>query len=47
MIFGSVLSLRVAAGWRGQRAAVGTIIGFACAIGVLAGYLMRAATGAV
>ena len=45
-IFGAVLLLRVSAGWRGRRAAVGTIMGFACAIGVLIGYLIRGSSGA-
>jgi ABC-type uncharacterized transport system permease subunit len=46
LVFGAVLLLRVAAGWRGRRAAIGTIMGFACAIAVLAGYVVRAGGGA-
>lgn len=45
MIFAGVLLLRLAAGWRGRRAAIGTIVGFACAVVVLAGYVMRSAGG--
>lgn len=36
-----VLLLRAAAGWRGRRAAYGTIAGFLCAAAVLAVYLLR------
>jgi ABC-type transport system involved in cytochrome c biogenesis permease subunit len=46
LVFATVLVLRVAAGWRGRRAAVGTIMGFACAMAVLAGYVMQARAGA-
>ncbi len=46
-IFGGVLLLRIAAGWQGRRAAIGTLLGFACALAVLAGYAMRASTGAL
>jgi ABC-type uncharacterized transport system permease subunit len=45
LVFGGVLLLRVAAGWRGRRAAIGTIMGFACAMAVLAGYVVRAGGG--
>ena len=41
VLFAGVLLLRVAAGWRGRRAAIGTIMGFICALGVLAGYVVR------
>ncbi|MAQ15937.1 MAG: hypothetical protein CMN30_14230 [Sandaracinus sp.] len=41
VLFAGVLLLRLAAGWRGRRAAIGTIMGFLCALGVLAGYVMR------
>ena len=41
VLFAGVLFLRLAAGWRGRRAAIGTIMGFACALVVLAGYVMR------
>lgn len=42
VVFGSVILLRVVAGWRGRRAAVGTMMGFACAVTVLVGYVVRA-----
>ena len=38
---GEVLFLRAAAGWRGRRAAYGTIAGFAFAVLVLVLYLVR------
>lgn len=41
VLFAGVLLLRMAAGWRGRRAAIGTIMGFLCALGVLVGYVMR------
>lgn len=41
LVFGGVLLLRVAAGWRGRRAAMGTIAGFALALLILVGYLVR------
>ena len=40
-----VLTLRAVAGWRGRRAAYGTIAGFACAAAVLAIYLVRPSEG--
>lgn len=40
-VFAAVLLLRVIAGWQGRRAAVGTIMGFACAVAVLAFYALR------
>ena len=43
LVFGGVLLLRVAAGWRGRRAAMGTIAGFILALLVLVGYLVRPA----
>jgi ABC-type uncharacterized transport system permease subunit len=43
LVFGGVLLLRVGAGWRGRRAAVGTITGFILALLVLVGYLVRPA----
>jgi ABC-type uncharacterized transport system permease subunit len=46
-VFATVLLLRVAAGWQGKRAAVGTLVGFACALCVLVGYAIRATTGAM
>lgn len=41
LTFAAVLFLRAAAGWRGRRAAIGTMIGFACACAVLVGYALR------
>lgn len=41
LVFAAVLLLRVAAGWRGRRAAIGTMIGFACAAAVLVGYMIQ------
>ena len=46
-VFGAVLLLRLAAGWQGRRAAIGTLLGFACALAVVAGYALRASTGAM
>jgi len=40
-LFAGVLLLRVAAGWTGRRAAIGTILGFLSAATVLLGYLLR------
>ncbi|MDB4972379.1 MAG: HemX protein negative effector of steady-state concentration of glutamyl-tRNA reductase [Myxococcaceae bacterium] len=40
-VFATVLLLRVAAGWQGRRAAIGTLLGFACALAVLIGYALR------
>lgn len=40
VVFAAVLLLRVSAGWRGRRAAFGTLIGFACACVVLVGYVV-------
>jgi ABC-type uncharacterized transport system permease subunit len=45
-LFGGVLLLRAAAGWRGRRAAYGTIAGFGFAVLVLLLYLARDATAA-
>ncbi len=42
VLFAGVLVLRLAAGWRGRRAAIGTILGYASALLVLAGYYLRA-----
>jgi ABC-type uncharacterized transport system permease subunit len=41
LVFGAVLLLRVVAGWRGRRAAYGTLAGFACALVVLLIYVLR------
>lgn len=45
LMFAAVLLLRVAAGWRGRRAAIGTMLGFLCACAVLIGYVLRDAGG--
>ena len=42
LLFAGVLLLRAAAGWRGRRAAYGTIAGFGFAVVVLVLYLVRA-----
>jgi ABC-type uncharacterized transport system permease subunit len=39
-LFASVLLLRLTVGWRGRRAAIGTILGYMSALIVLAGYYM-------
>jgi ABC-type uncharacterized transport system permease subunit len=44
-IFAGVIVLRVAAGWQGRKAAVGTMLGFAFTLLVLLGYAVRAAGG--
>jgi ABC-type uncharacterized transport system permease subunit len=41
LLVASVLLLRAAAGWRGRRAAYGTIAGLCCAMAVVAIYLAR------
>jgi ABC-type uncharacterized transport system permease subunit len=41
LLIAGVLLLRAAAGWRGRRAAYGTILGLGCAITVLVIYLVR------
>lgn len=41
LLFATVLVLRAAAGWRGRRAAYGTIAGFLLAVTVLVLYLLR------
>lgn len=45
LCFGAVLLARVAAGWRGRRAAIGTLLGFACAMAAIVGYLLRGGGG--
>ena len=45
-IFAGVIVLRVAAGWQGRKAALGTMTGFAFTLLVLAAYALRAAAGA-
>lgn len=44
-IFAGVIVLRVAAGWQGRKAALGTMMGFLFTLLVLAGYAVRAAAG--
>ena len=44
LLFAGVLLLRAAAGWRGRRAAYGTIAGFGFAVLVLILYLVRSLT---
>ena len=44
-IFAGVIVLRVAAGWQGRKAALGTMMGFLFTLLVLAGYALRAAGG--
>lgn len=41
LLIAMVLLLRVAAGWRGRRAAYGTLAGLGCALAILAMYLVR------
>ena len=41
VMFATVLLMRVLAGWRGRRAAYGTVAGFLCAAVVLIVYVMR------
>ena len=41
LFFAIVLLFRAAAGWRGRRAAVGTVLGFVCAMAALVGYAVR------
>ena len=45
VLFAAVLLLRLAAGWRGRRAAIGTIVGFLCTAAVLVSYMVRAQGG--
>jgi ABC-type uncharacterized transport system permease subunit len=45
LFFGSVLLARAAAGWRGRRAAIGTMLGFLCSMAALGGYLVRGMGG--
>ncbi len=39
--FAVVLLTRLASGWRGRRAAIGTMLGFMCAMAALLGYVLR------
>jgi ABC-type uncharacterized transport system permease subunit len=43
--FASVLLSRVAGGWSGRRAAVGTMLGFLCAMVAILGYVLRGVGG--
>ena len=45
LLFAGVLLLRVAAGWRGRKAAIGTMLGFLCTVAVLVGYVLRDSFG--
>ncbi len=45
LIFAGVLLLRVAAGWRGRKAAIGTMLGFLSTMAVLVGYVLRDSVG--
>jgi ABC-type transport system involved in cytochrome c biogenesis permease subunit len=45
LLFAAVLLLRVAAGWRGRRAAIGTMLGFLCTMAGLVGYVLRSNGG--
>jgi len=45
LVFAAVLLLRVAVGWRGRRAAIGTMLGFVCAMAVLVGYMLQSGGG--
>jgi ABC-type uncharacterized transport system permease subunit len=46
LVFATVVILRLVGGWRGRRAAFGTIMGFACGVSVLAAYAVRLGSGA-
>ncbi len=41
VVFAVVMLLRVLAGWRGRRTAMGTLVGYATALVVIAGYALR------
>jgi ABC-type uncharacterized transport system permease subunit len=45
LFFGSVLLARAAAGWRGRRAAIGTMLGFLFSMAAIVGYLLRGSQG--
>jgi ABC-type uncharacterized transport system permease subunit len=45
LTFAAVLGLRVGAGWRGRRAAYGTMAGFLCTCLLLLGYVFRDGSG--
>ncbi len=42
VVYASVLALRLAWGWRGRRAALGTVVGFLCALVGVGAYWVRA-----
>jgi ABC-type uncharacterized transport system permease subunit len=41
VFFACVLFSRAAGGWRGRRAAIGTVLGFVCAMAAVGGYVLR------
>jgi ABC-type uncharacterized transport system permease subunit len=41
LFFACVLFSRAAGGWRGRRAAIGTMLGFLCAMAAIGGYVLR------
>jgi ABC-type uncharacterized transport system permease subunit len=41
VFFACVLFSRAAGGWRGRRAAIGTLLGFVCAMAAVGGYVLR------
>jgi ABC-type uncharacterized transport system permease subunit len=41
VFFACVLLSRAAGGWRGRRAAIGTMLGFLCALAAIGGYVLR------
>lgn len=45
IFFGSVLLARMMVGWRGRRAAIGTMLGFLCSMVALLGYVLRDTQG--
>jgi ABC-type uncharacterized transport system permease subunit len=45
LFFASVLFARAAGGWRGRRAAIGTVLGFIFAMAAIGGYVLRDAGG--
>lgn len=45
MFFAAVLLSRIAGGWRGRRAAIGTVLGFLCAMAAVGGYVLRGVGG--
>ena len=45
LFFACVLFSRAAGGWRGRRAAIGTMLGFLCAMAAVGGYVLRAVGG--